>query len=115
MQNKKKATLLWAFGSSYFVLLTLLSPRPLYRHLSTHGPQPGDNLYFIWRSAGSSKPFSTWGNCPEIPIIEFPLRLQPGDHRDRPAANGLAMPFALSGNFVLGYNISILLTFILRD
>ncbi len=51
MQNKKKATLLWAFGqAAYFVLLTLAFTRPLYRHLSTHvAGSLGDNLYFIWQ------------------------------------------------------------------
>ncbi len=116
MQNHKKATLIWAFGqTAYFVLLTLAFTRPLYRHLSTHvAGSLGDNLYFIWQIGWFKQAiFDLRQVTFKSSLLNFPYGYNLATTEIAPLQLAFAMPFALNGNFVLGYNISILLTFVL--
>jgi hypothetical protein len=118
MRNQKNSQekILWALGQViYFLLLTLAFTRPLYRHLTTHvAGSLGDNLYFIWQIGWFKQALFDLGQLPlKSPLLNFPYGYNLATTEIAPLQLAFAMPFALSGNFVLGYNVSILLTFIL--
>jgi hypothetical protein len=117
--NNKKSSIngsLWALIQvGYFLLLTLAFTRPLYRHLATHvAGDLGDNLYFIWQIGWFKQALFDLHQLPlKSPLLNFPYGYNLATTEIAPLQLAFAMPFALGGNFVLGYNISILLTFIL--
>ncbi len=118
MEKKKyiKQQALWAVGQVfYFTLLTLAFTRPLFQHLATHiAGSLGDNLYFIWQIGWFKQAIFDLGQLPfQSYLLNFPFGYNLATTEIAPLQLAFAMPFALSGNYVLGYNISILLTFIL--
>lgn len=106
----------WALGQTlYFILLTLAFTRPLYRQLATHvAGSLGDNLYFIWQIGWFKQALFDLGQLPlRSNLLNFPYGYNLATTEIAPLQLAFAMPFALSGNYVLGYNVSILLTFVL--
>jgi hypothetical protein len=114
--NREKSGIYWAVGQViYFVLFTLAFTRPLVQHLSTHvAGSLGDNLYFIWQIGWFKQAIFDLGQLPfHSFLLNFPYGYNLATTEIAPLQLLFAMPFALSGNLVLGYNVSILLTFIL--
>jgi len=108
--------ILWAaMKAAYFLILTLAFTRPLYQHLTTHVPGSlGDNLYFIWQIGWFKQALFDLGQIPlHSHLLNFPYGYNLAVTEIAPLQLAFALPFALSGNYVLGYNVSILLTFIL--
>jgi hypothetical protein len=116
-ENKQKISpILWAAGQViYFVLLTLAFTRPLYKHLTTHiAGGLGDNLYFIWQIGWFKQAIFDLNQLPfHSFLLNFPYGYNLATTEIAPLQLAFALPFALGGQLVLGYNISMLLTFVL--
>ena len=99
----------------FFILLSLIFTRPLVNHLSTHivGGY-GDNMGFI-RQIGWFK--QAIFDLHQIPIksrlLNFPYGYNLYNSEISPLQILIALPFTLVGGPVLGYNLSMLSTFVL--
>lgn len=114
--KQRRTSILIAVGQViYFTLLTLLFTRPLYQKLSTHiAGSLGDNQYFIWQIGWFKQAIFDLGQLPfHSHLLNFPYGYNLAITEIAPLQLLFAQPFALAGQLVLGYNISILLTFIL--
>lgn len=114
--KQNRYLILIAVGQTfYFILLTLLFTRPLYQKISTHiAGSLGDNLYFIWQIGWFKQSIFDLGQLPfHSHLLNFPYGYNLAITEIAPLQLLFAQPFALSGNLVLGYNVSMLLTFIL--
>jgi len=118
MTEKSKKSFPWPWvllQFLYFVLLTLAFTRPLYKHLSTHiDGGLGDNLYFIWQIGWFKQAIFDLKQLPfHSFLLNFPYGYNLATTEIAPLQLAFALPFALAGQTVLGYNISMLLTFVL--
>ncbi len=114
--KQNRTSILIAAGQvAYFILLTLLFTRPLYQKLSTHiAGTLGDNLYFIWQIGWFMQAVFDLGQLPfHSHLLNFPYGYNLAITEIAPLQLLFAQPFALAGKLVLGYNISMLLTFVL--
>lgn len=115
-KSKKPSPWPWALLQIlYFLLLTLAFTRPLYKHLSTHiDGGLGDNLYFIWQIGWFKQAIFDLKQLPfHSFLLNFPYGYNLATTEIAPLQLAFALPFALAGQPVLGYNISMLLTFVL--
>ncbi len=108
----------WLHGAligGYFVALAFVVTYPLITHLATRMiGQVGDNIYFVWLIGWFQKaifvlhvnPFDIW-------FLNYPAGWSLAYTEISAVQILLAMPFALLVNPVFGYNISMLLTFVL--
>ena len=118
MKNKliKHEKMFWAFGQVvYFLLLTFIFTRPLITKLSTHiAGSLGDNLYFIWQIGWFKQAIFDLHQLPfHSHLLNFPYGYNLATTEIAPLQLAFALPFALGGQLVLGYNISMMLTFVL--
>jgi hypothetical protein len=99
----------------YFAAMSVIITYPLITHLSTRMiGSIGDNIYFVWLIGWFKKalfelhvnPFNIW-------FLNYPAGWSLAYTEISPAQLLLAMPFALIFNPLTGYNVSMLLTFIL--
>ena len=113
--SKRKTLLIGAAQMIYFVLLTLLFTRPLYENIRTQiAGSLGDNLYFIWQIGWFKQAIFDLGQLPfQSHLLNFPFGYNLATSEIAPLQLAFALPFALKGELVLGYNFSILLTFVL--
>ncbi|MDK2980400.1 MAG: hypothetical protein PWQ55_747 [Chloroflexota bacterium] len=115
-KSKKTSPWLWTLLQVlYFLLLTLAFTRPLYKHLSTHiDGGLGDNLYFIWQIGWFKQAIFDLHQLPfHSFLLNFPYGYNLATTEIAPLQLAFALPFALGGQPVLGYNIAMLLTFVL--
>lgn len=118
MKSKKNQyeKLAWALGQiAYFTLLTIAFTRPLISKISTHiDGSLGDNLYFIWQIGWFKQALFDLKQLPfHSFLLNFPYGYNLATTEIAPLQLAFALPFALGGQLVLGYNVSMLLTFIL--
>jgi hypothetical protein len=99
----------------YFAAVSVIVTYPLITHLSTRMiGTVGDNIYFVWLIGWFKKaifeyhvnPFNIW-------FLNYPAGWSLAYTEISPAQLLLAMPFALIFNPMTGYNVSMLLTFVL--
>lgn len=100
---------------AYYILAAIIVTYPLVTHLSTKMiGHIGDNLYFVWLIDWFKKalfelhvnPFNIW-------FLNYPAGWSLAYTEITPAQLALAMPFAILRNAIFGYNMSMLLTFVL--
>ena len=118
MKNKliKHEKMFWALGQVvYFLLLTFIFTRPLITKLSTHiAGSLGDNLYFIWQIGWFKQAIFDLKQLPfHSHLLNFPYGYNLATTEIAPLQLAFALPFALDGQLILGYNISMMLTFVL--
>jgi hypothetical protein len=99
----------------YFILLTVIFTRPLIQKISTHViGSPGDNLYFIWQIGWFKQAIFDLKQLPfNSFLLNFPYGYNLATTEVAPLQLFFALPFAYFGQLVLGYNVSMLLTFVL--
>lgn len=98
----------------FFILLSLLFTRPLLFHLETHiAGTYGDNMGFIWMIGWVKQAIF---DLHQIPVKSFLLNFPYGYNlytsEISPLQILIALPFTLVGGPVLGYNLSMLSTFV---
>jgi len=98
----------------FFILLSLVFTRPLIFHLGTHiVGNYGDNMGFIWQIGWFKQAIF---NLHQIPVktylLNFPYGYNLYTSEISPLQILIALPFTLVGGPVLGYNISMLSTFV---
>ena len=98
----------------FFILLSLVFTRPLIYHLSTHvAGSYGDNLGFIWQIGWFKQAIFDLGQIPvKTNLLNFPYGYNLFTSEISPLQILIALPFTLVGGPVLGYNISMLSTFV---
>jgi hypothetical protein len=99
----------------FFILLSLIFTRPLVSHLSTHivGGY-GDNMGFIWQIGWFKQAIFDLQQIPiKSHLLNFPNGYNLYNSEISPLQILIALPFTLIGGPVLGYNISMLSTFVL--
>ena len=98
----------------YFILLSLIFTRPLAYHLGTHiAGGYADNLYFIWQIGWFKQAIFDLGQIPiKTHLLNFPYGYNLFSSEISPLQVLIALPFTLVGGPVLGYNISMLSTFV---
>ena len=99
----------------FFILLSLIFTRPLVYHLSTHiAGSYGDNMGFIWQIGWFKQAIFDLGQIPvKTHLLNFPYGYNLYNSEISPLQILIALPFTLVGGPVLGYNISMLSTFVL--
>jgi len=116
INSQKNKNLIWmGVQLVYFTLLTLIFTRPLLSKISTHvAGNLGDNLYFIWQIGWFKQALFDLGQFPlHSHLLNFPYGYNLAVTEIAPLQLLFAMPFAIFDQFVLGYNFSMLLSFIL--
>lgn len=99
----------------YFLILSLFLTRPLWTVLTTHSVGGyGDNVYFIWQIEWIKQALFDLKSAPyKTDLLNYPYGYNLASTEIAPLQILFALPFAMLGNPVLGYNVSILLTFFL--
>ena len=99
----------------YFLFLTCLFTRPLCLRIASENVGGyGDNLYFIWQIGWIRQALFDYGEMPyRTHLLNFPYGYNLATTEIAPLQLLIGFPAAIFGNPVLGYNISILATFIL--
>jgi hypothetical protein len=99
----------------YFILMTVLFTRSLSRQIMTHNVGGyGDNLYFIWQIEWIKRAVFDLNVMPLTSnLLNYPYGYSLLTTEIAPLQILFALPFALIGEPVLGYNISIMSTFFL--
>jgi len=115
MLKKKKHIGHIVFVIGFFIALTCVFTRPLVSHVRTHFPGGhGDNLYFIWQIEWFKRAIFDLRQLPiKSHLLNHPYGYNLATTEMTPLQLAFGIPFALFGNPVLGYNISILSTFVL--
>jgi hypothetical protein len=99
----------------YFTAMTVVMTWPLVTRLQNEMVgQVGDNIYFVWMIGWFKKalfdlhvnPFNVW-------FLNYPQGWSLAYTEITPAMLFLALPFSLVGGPTLGYNMALLLTFVL--
>ena len=113
--TQKNAILIAIAQVIYFTVLALWFTRPLAGKLRTHiAGGLGDNLYFIWQIGWFKQAIFDLGQLPfHSHLLNFPYGYNLAVTEIAPLQLIFALPFALQGELVLGFNVSMLLTFIL--
>ena len=98
----------------FFILLSLVFTRPLIYHLSTHiVGSYGDNMGFIWQIGWVKQAIFDLQQIPiKTHLLNFPYGYNLYNSEISPLQILIALPFTLVGGPVLGYNISMLSTFV---
>ena len=99
----------------WFVLLSVIFTWPLVTHL-THeiAGDIGDNIYFIWMIGWVKKAlFQIHANPLDVWFLNYPEGWNLARTEMAPAQLALALPFSLIGGETFGYNMAMLLSFIL--
>jgi hypothetical protein len=98
----------------FFILLSLIFTRPLVNHLSTHiVGNYGDNMGFIWQIGWFKQAIFDFHLIPvKTNLLNFPYGYNLYTSEISPLQILIALPFTLIGGPVLGYNISMLSTFV---
>jgi hypothetical protein len=88
---------------------------PLVLKMGSHiMGQIGDNIYFIWQIDWFKRAIFELHTSPiSVPILNFPEGWNLAYTEFMPAQMGLALPFALMQNATFGFNMVLILTFIL--
>lgn len=112
---KTRSKLEWLGQIVYFTSLTIIFSRPLLSRIGTHvANRLGDNLYFIWQIGWFKQALFDLGQLPHHShLLNFPDGYSLAISEIAPLQLGFALPFALFGELVLGYNVAMLLTFVL--
>lgn len=99
----------------YFLLLTCVFTRPLCQGIVNENVGGyGDNLYFIWQIGWIKQALFDYGELPyRTHLLNFPYGYNLATTEIAPLQLLFGFPAASAGNPVLGYNLSILATFIL--
>ncbi|NMC53129.1 MAG: hypothetical protein GYA48_05795 [Chloroflexi bacterium] len=112
-ESLKKFHLAWA--GLYFSVLTVIMTWPLpTRMLDAMVGQVGDNIYFVWMIGWLEKalfqlqvnPFDVW-------FLNYPEGWSLAYTEITPANLLIALPFSLLGGPMFGYNMALLLSFVL--
>lgn len=101
----------WA--ASYFVILTVAMTWPLVLRMGNAiAGKHGDSLLFIWLIGWAQKSLFTLHQSPLFTsLINYPEGWRPATTEITPAMVLTGLPFSLLGGPVLGYNMSLLLSF----
>jgi hypothetical protein len=98
----------------FFILLSLIFTRPLIENLSTHivGGY-GDNMGFIWQIGWFKQAIFDLQQIPlKTNLLNFPYGYNLYNSEISPLQILIALPFTVVGGPVLGYNVSMLSTFV---
>jgi hypothetical protein len=98
----------------FFILLSLVFTRPLIRHLGTHiAGDYSDNMFFIWQIGWFKQAIFDLHQIPiKTNLLNFPYGYNLFTTEISPLQILIALPFTLIGGPVLGYNLSMLSTFV---
>ncbi len=101
--------------TGYYLAVSVVVTYPLVKNMSTHMiGQTGDNLYFVWLIDWFQKAlFELHVNPFDIWFLNYPAGWSLAYTEITPAQLALALPFSLLKNPLFGYNMSMLLTFVL--
>jgi hypothetical protein len=116
MENKRsQQNFIFLFAGIYFSLMTIVFTRPLINRISTHTVGGfSDNMYFIFQIEWIKRAvFEYHINPLTTNLLNFPYGFSLLTTEIAPLQIIFALPFALLGNPVLGYNISMMGTFFL--
>jgi hypothetical protein len=116
MKNKRSQQIIFIiFTGIYFVLMTIVFTRPLINKISTHTVGGfSDNMYFIFQIEWIKRAvFDYHINPLTTNLLNFPYGFSLLTTEIAPLQIVFALPFALLGEPVLGYNISMMSTFFL--
>jgi len=99
----------------YFILMTIIFTWPISKQIMTHNVGGyGDNLYFIWQIEWIKRAVFELNTMPLTSnLLNYPYGYSLLTTEIAPLQILFALPFALMGEPVLGYNISIMSTFFL--
>lgn len=100
---------------AFFVVLTIVMTWPLVLHAgdSVVG-QIGDNIYFVWMMAWFKKTIFDLHVSPiAVPQLNYPEGWSLAYTEIAPSELALGFPFSLVWGPILGYNVALLLTFVL--
>jgi hypothetical protein len=102
----------WACG--YFVLATVVLTWPLVlRMQDALVGRIGDNLLIVWLIGWAQKSLFSLHQSPYFTsLVNFPEGWRPATTETTPAMVLTGLPFSLLGGPVLGYNMSLLLSFV---
>ena len=116
MKNKKsQKILIFLSAGIYFIFVTVLFTRPLINNITTHTVGGfSDNMYFIFQIEWIKRAIFDIHTMPlTTDLLNFPFGFSLLTTEIAPLQIIFALPFALFGEPVLGYNISMLSTFFL--
>jgi len=110
---KKKIVLI--LSAIYFFLMTIIFTWPLSKQIMTHNAGGyGDNLYFIWQIEWIKRAVFELNIMPLTSnLLNFPYGYNLLTTEIAPLQISFALPFALIGEPILGYNLSMMITFFL--
>ena len=113
--KRSQRYILFSFIGIYFVFMTLVFTRPLFHKLSTHTVGGfSDNMYFIFQIEWIKRAiFDLKINPLTTSLLNFPYGFSLLTTEIAPLQIIFALPFALFGEPVLGFNISMMSTFFL--
>ena len=97
----------------YFLIMTVLFTRPLFGYLRTHMVGGyGDNVYFLWQIEWIRRAVFELKTMPlTSSLLNFPYGYSLLTTEIAPLQILFALPFALAGEPILGFNISMAGTF----
>ena len=117
MNKKRKRQKRWLVitVSIYFILMTLIFTRPLMNNILDHTVgAKNDNMYFIFQIEWIKRAIFEYHTMPlTTNLLNFPYGFSLLTTEIAPLQIVFALPFALMGEPILGYNISMMSTFIL--
>ena len=99
----------------FYSVLSVLMTWPLAAHLgSAVVGWEGDNLYFVWLVGWFQKALLELHQLRlAVPLFNYPQGWNLAYNEITPAMALIALPFSLLGGPVLGYNVAILVSFVL--
>jgi len=99
----------------YFFLMTIIFTWPLPKQIMTHSVGGyGDNLYFVWQIEWIKRAVFELNSMPLTSnLLNFPYGYSLLTTEIAPLQILFALPFALIGEPILGYNLSMMSTFFL--
>ncbi len=99
----------------WFILLAVVFTWPLILHsVNEVAGEIGDNIYFVWMVGWLKKAlFELRTNPLDVSFLNYPEGWNMARTEMAPAQLLLALPFALIGGEIFGYNMALLLSFVL--
>ena len=117
MNKKQYRQKRWLFitAAIYFILMTLIFTRPLIFNILAHTVgAKNDNMYFIFQIEWIKRAIFEYQTMPlTTNLLNFPYGFSLLTTEIAPLQIVFALPFALAGEPILGYNISMMSTFII--